>query len=99
MKIACGFTNAASPREIPTRVNSCHLPLSETHSATRTTPVIAAKYIISGMKYETGIAIGLRAVTDATNTDQPKVKNLVAIRKVKRIARAKKTEFMLLVQT
>jgi hypothetical protein len=51
------------------------------------------------MKYEIGIAIGLRAVTEATNTDQPKVKNLAAIRKVKRMTRAKDTELMLLVQT
>jgi hypothetical protein len=51
------------------------------------------------MKYETGIAIGLSAVTEATKTDQPKVKNLAAIRKVKRIASAKNTELMLLVQT
>jgi hypothetical protein len=55
--------------------------------------------MISGMKYETGIAIGLRAVTHATKTDQPKVKNLAAIRKVKRIARAKNAELMPLVQT
>jgi predicted alpha-1,6-mannanase (GH76 family) len=60
---------------------------------------MAAKYIISGMKYETGIAIGLNAVTEATKTDQPKVRYLDAIRKVKRIARANETEFMLLVQT
>ena len=60
---------------------------------------MAAKYMISGMKYETGIAIGLRAVIEATNTDQPKVRNRAAIRKVKRITRAKETELMLLVQT
>jgi hypothetical protein len=60
---------------------------------------MAAKYMISGMKYETGIAIGLSAVTEATKTDQPKVKNRAAIRKVKRMARAKNTELMLLVQT
>jgi predicted alpha-1,6-mannanase (GH76 family) len=55
--------------------------------------------MISGMKYDTGIAIGLSAVTEATKTDQPKVRYLDAIRKVKRIARANETEFMLLVQT
>ena len=99
IKIACGFTSAASPREIPTRLQSCHLPLSAAHSATRTTPVMAAKYMISGMKYETGIAIGLNAVTEATKTDQPKVRYLEAIKKVKRIAKAKDTELMLLVQT
>jgi hypothetical protein len=59
---------------------------------------MAAKYMISGIKYETGIAIGLRAVTEATKTDQPKLKNLAAIRKVKRMVRAKNTELMLLVQ-
>jgi hypothetical protein len=99
IKIACGFTRAASPRETPTKLQSCHLPLSAAQSAIRTTPVMAAKYIISGMKYETGIAIGLNAVTEATKTDQPKVRYLDAIRKVKRIARANETEFMLLVQT
>jgi hypothetical protein len=60
---------------------------------------MAAKYIISGMKYETGIAIGLKAVTEATKTDQPNVRYLEAIKKVKRIAKAKDTELMLLVQT
>jgi hypothetical protein len=55
--------------------------------------------MISGMKYETGIAIGLNAVTEATKTDQPKVRYLEAIKKVKRIAKAKDTELMLLVQT
>jgi hypothetical protein len=40
------------------------------------------------MKYETGIAIGLRAVTEATKTDHLKVKNLDAIRKVKSTASA-----------
>jgi hypothetical protein len=99
MKIACGFTRAASPKETPTKLQSCHLPLSAAQSATRTTPVIDAKYMISGMKYETGIAIGLSAVTEATKTDQPKVRYLEAIRKVKRIAKANETELMLLVQT
>jgi hypothetical protein len=51
------------------------------------------------MKYETGIAIGLKAVTEATKTDQPNVRYLEAIKKVKRIAKAKDTELMLLVQT
>jgi hypothetical protein len=55
--------------------------------------------MISGMKYETGMAIGLRAVTDATKTAQPKVRYLEAIRKVKRIAKANETELILLVQT
>jgi hypothetical protein len=58
---------------------------------------MTVKYIVSGMKYETGIAIGLRAVTDATKTDQPKVRNLAATRKVKTIVRAKNTELRLFV--
>jgi hypothetical protein len=54
--------------------------------------------MVSGMKYETGIAIGLSAVTEATNTDQRKVRNLIAIKKVKRTVPMKKPEFMALVQ-
>jgi hypothetical protein len=56
------------------------------------------KYMVSGMKYETGIAIGLSAVTDATNTDQRKVRNLRAIRKVRSTVPIKKKELMVLVQ-
>jgi hypothetical protein len=54
--------------------------------------------MVSGMKYETGIAIGLSAVTDATNTDQRKVRNLIAIKKVSRTVLIKKNEFIVLVQ-
>jgi hypothetical protein len=55
------------------------------------------KYIVSGMKYETGIAIGLSAVTDATNTDHLKDRNLIAINNVKRTVPMKNTELMDLV--
>jgi hypothetical protein len=55
--------------------------------------------MVSGMKYETGIAIGLRAVTEAANIDQRKVKNRLAIKNVNRIVARKKTELMDLVQT
>jgi hypothetical protein len=55
------------------------------------------KYMVSGMKYETGTAIGLNAVTDATNTDHRKVRNLMAIRNVSRTVPIKKKEFMVFV--
>ena len=60
--------------------------------------VIIEKYIVSGMKYETGIAIGLTAVTEAANTDHLKVRNLLAIRKVNRTVARKKAELMDFVQ-
>jgi hypothetical protein len=60
--------------------------------------VIIVKYIVSGMKYETGIAIGLRAVTEAANIDQRNVKNRLAIKNVNKIVARKKTELMDLVQ-
>jgi hypothetical protein len=56
------------------------------------------KYIVSGMKNETGIAIGLSAVTEATNTDDRKVRNLLAIKNVNRTVPMKKIEFIDLVQ-
>jgi ribosomal protein S17E len=70
----------------------------DTTNVSKTVRVIIEKYMVSGMKYETGIAIGLSAVTEATNTDQRKVRNLIAIKKVKRTVPMKKTEFMALVQ-
>jgi hypothetical protein len=56
------------------------------------------KYMVSGMKNETGIAIGLSAVTEATNTDDRKVRNLLAIKNVNRTVPMKKIEFIDLVQ-
>jgi hypothetical protein len=56
------------------------------------------KYIVSGMKNETGIAIGLSAVTEATNTDDRKDRNLLAIKNVNRTVPMKKIEFIDLVQ-
>ena len=56
------------------------------------------KYMVSGMKKETGIAIGLNAVTDAAKTDHRKLRNLSAISKVMNTVPMKKTELMVFVQ-
>ena len=43
------------------------------------------------------MAIGLRAVTDATNTDHLKLRNLMDINRVNKTVARKKTELMALV--
>jgi hypothetical protein len=70
----------------------------ETTSVNQIVRVIIVKYMVSGMKYETGIAIGLNAVTEATNTDQRKDRNLSAMRRVNMTVPRKKKELMALVQ-
>jgi hypothetical protein len=54
--------------------------------------------MVSGIKNETGIATGLRAVTDAANMDQRKVRKRLAIRKVNRTVPKKNSEFIDFVQ-
>jgi hypothetical protein len=60
--------------------------------------VIIAKYIASGMKYDTGIATGLRAVTEAAKTDHLRLKNRRAIRSVRMTVDRKKKELIVFVQ-
>jgi hypothetical protein len=98
MKTACGFTRAVAPRLRPDTTQSSQLSRFETTSVSQIVRVIIEKYMVSGMKYETGIAIGLNAVTDATKTDQRKVRNLSAIKNVSRTVPIKKKELIVLVQ-
>ena len=98
MKTACGLTSAVAPRLRPETTQSNQFSRFETTRVSQIVRVIMEKYMVSGMKYETGIAIGLSAVTDATNTDQRKVRNLRAIRKVRSTVPIKKKELMVLVQ-
>ena len=98
MKTACGLTRAVAPRLRPETTQSNQFSRFETTRVSHIVRVIMEKYMVSGMKYETGIAIGLSAVTDATNTDQRKVRNLRAIKKVRSTVPIKKKELMVLVQ-
>jgi hypothetical protein len=87
-----------APRLSPETIQNNQLSRLETISVNQIVKVIIEKYMVSGMKYETGIAIGLSATTEATNTDQRKARNLSAIRKVSSTVPIKKKEFMVLVQ-
>jgi hypothetical protein len=98
MKTAWGLTRAVAPRLSPETTQNIQLSRFETASVSQMVRVIIEKYIVSGMKYDTGMAIGLSAVTEATKTDHRKVKNLRAMRKVSRTVPRKKKEFMVLVQ-
>ena len=98
MNTACGLTRAVAPRLTPDTTQSNQFLCFETTRVSQIVRVIIEKYMVSGMKYETGTAIGLKAVTEAANTDQRKVKNPMAIRKVNSTVPIKKTEFMALVQ-
>jgi hypothetical protein len=98
MNTAWGLTRAVAPRLRPETTQSSQLSRFETTRVSQIVRVIMEKYMVSGMKYETGIAIGLSAVTDATNTDQRKVRNLSAIKNVSRTVPIKKNELIVLVQ-
>jgi hypothetical protein len=98
MKIACGLTRAVAPKEIPGRAHSNRFSLFETTRVNQTVNVIREKYMVSGIKNDTGIATGLSAVTDAANMDQRKVRKRLAIRKVNRTVPKKNSEFIDFVQ-
>jgi hypothetical protein len=98
MNTAWGLTRAVAPRLRPETTQSSQVSRFETKRVSQIVRVIMEKYMVSGMKYETGIAIGLSAVTDATNTDQRTVRYLIAIKKVSRTVPIKKNELIVLVQ-
>jgi hypothetical protein len=97
IKTAWGLTRAVAPSASPGTIQNNQLSRFDTKRVSQIVRVIMEKYIVSGMKYDTGIAIGLKAVTDATNTDQRKVRNRSAIRKVNRTVPIKKKELIVLV--
>jgi hypothetical protein len=55
------------------------------------------KYIVSGMKYETGIAMGLKAATEAAKIDCQKGSSPNAIKKTRIIVARKNIELITLV--
>jgi hypothetical protein len=98
-KIAWGLTSEASPTTRPSDDQIHQFGLVEIVSATQIAKVIMKKYIDSGMKYETGIAIGLRAAIDATKIDCQKLRSLSAINRTRATVARKNTEFIALVHS
>jgi hypothetical protein len=97
-KTAWGFTSDESPTRAPGKIHTHHLGFLADSKDTQTVSSIMKKYIDSGMKYETGIEIGLSAMMDEAKAAQLIDIRRRAITKVKITVPIKKIEFIDLVQ-